>query len=250
MQTAALVFHTNSPLQGSPQDYATYLASRPPSFERAAIQILVELLEQDTTPAKAGFTVHIAHLADAGSLQTILVSCCWFMRHALMLHTMKHYFLFHPPSAMRHVPALSAALSLVLPAMGQAILHQAGHELRSGANKESRAVLGQPSQAEAQALAVLSQQAKPSCLTHSASISLTTFVGFPKASSCQNVPLRPASSCPSPLRVKVCPSPLRVKVPLPLSSRLCHTCCEGQHSESQCESQSLIHPPKALKCWG
>ncbi len=42
-------------------------------MEQAAIKILIELLDADTTPAAPGFVVHIAHLADSGSLPLIKV---------------------------------------------------------------------------------------------------------------------------------------------------------------------------------
>ncbi len=60
-------------LQGDPTVYATYMHTRPPKFEQDAIKLLVELLDNDTTAAAPGFSVHIAHLADAGALPIIKV---------------------------------------------------------------------------------------------------------------------------------------------------------------------------------
>lgn len=56
-----------------PTHYATYMASRPPKFERDAISTLIQLLDEDTSPAAPGFRVHVAHLADAGALDMIKV---------------------------------------------------------------------------------------------------------------------------------------------------------------------------------
>ena len=46
----------------NPRSYADYLESRPPSFEREAIAMLIELCRETDCP------VHIVHLADAGSV--------------------------------------------------------------------------------------------------------------------------------------------------------------------------------------
>ncbi len=50
------------PPMANPRRYADYLASRPPSFEREAIEMMIALCK--TT----GCAVHIVHLADAGSV--------------------------------------------------------------------------------------------------------------------------------------------------------------------------------------
>ncbi len=57
--------------QGGPTEYRTWGDSRPPSFERAAVNLLIKLLDEDGTPSAPGFVVHIAHLADAGCLPLI-----------------------------------------------------------------------------------------------------------------------------------------------------------------------------------
>lgn len=51
-----------------PRTYGTWMDSRPPKFEQDAVRLLVQLLDNDTTPAAPGFRLHIAHLADAGCL--------------------------------------------------------------------------------------------------------------------------------------------------------------------------------------
>ena len=68
----------NSVLQGEcssdkadPTQHATWLASRPPKMEYDAIKLLIRLLEEDKTPAEPGFTLHVAHLADADALPMI-----------------------------------------------------------------------------------------------------------------------------------------------------------------------------------
>lgn len=54
-----------TPPMASPTRYANYLASRPPSFERDAIALLIELCRE------TGCRTHVVHLADAGSLPTL-----------------------------------------------------------------------------------------------------------------------------------------------------------------------------------
>lgn len=66
-------------MQGDPRSYSTYLSSRPEKFERDAVELLIKLLDEDKTPAKSGFSVHIAHLSDASCLELIkvwLLMCC------------------------------------------------------------------------------------------------------------------------------------------------------------------------------
>lgn len=50
------------PEMSNPRRYADYLATRPPSFERNAIELLMDLCQE------TGCATHIVHLADAGSL--------------------------------------------------------------------------------------------------------------------------------------------------------------------------------------
>lgn len=50
------------PQMKDPRNYADYLASRPPTFEKSAIRLLIELC------AKTGCRTHIVHLSDAGCL--------------------------------------------------------------------------------------------------------------------------------------------------------------------------------------
>ncbi|MEM9883948.1 MAG: allantoinase AllB [Planctomycetota bacterium] len=55
----------NVPPMRNPRGYFDYLATRPPSFERDAVQLMIRLCE-DT-----GCRTHVVHLADAGCLDTI-----------------------------------------------------------------------------------------------------------------------------------------------------------------------------------
>ncbi|MEM6691152.1 MAG: amidohydrolase family protein, partial [Planctomycetota bacterium] len=48
-----------------PRNHGDYAATRPPSFERNAIEMMIELVEQ------TGCKVHIVHLADAGSIPAL-----------------------------------------------------------------------------------------------------------------------------------------------------------------------------------
>uniref|UniRef100_A0A7S3QQ76 allantoinase n=1 Tax=Dunaliella tertiolecta TaxID=3047 RepID=A0A7S3QQ76_DUNTE len=77
--------------QGPPNEYPTFLASRPPLFEREAVRLLIELLDKDITPASPGFSVHIAHLSDAGCLPMIKEAK---KRHPITVETCAHYLAF------------------------------------------------------------------------------------------------------------------------------------------------------------
>ncbi|KAK9906326.1 hypothetical protein WJX75_000004 [Coccomyxa subellipsoidea] len=57
--------------EANPRMHASWLASRPPSMENNAIKLLISALKADKTEAKPGFRIHIAHLADAGSMADI-----------------------------------------------------------------------------------------------------------------------------------------------------------------------------------
>jgi allantoinase len=63
---AELVHET--PGMTDPRKYADYLATRPPSFERDAIALIIDLC------AATGCRVHIVHLADAGCLSMLLAA--------------------------------------------------------------------------------------------------------------------------------------------------------------------------------
>uniref|UniRef100_A0A7S0S525 allantoinase n=1 Tax=Chlamydomonas leiostraca TaxID=1034604 RepID=A0A7S0S525_9CHLO len=78
--------------EGNPRVYETYMNTRPPKFEQDAIRLLVELLDNDTTPAAPGFSVHIAHLADAGCLPIIKEAQA---RHPITVETCAHYLTFN-----------------------------------------------------------------------------------------------------------------------------------------------------------
>jgi hypothetical protein len=58
--------------------YETYMNTRPPSFEQSAIHMVIDTMldEAQRIAAKDGFHVHVAHLADAGSLPMIKVGWC------------------------------------------------------------------------------------------------------------------------------------------------------------------------------
>ncbi len=66
-----LMVHAEDPVHilaappGGSRSYATYVASRPPEAERAAIEMLVSLMERCLTP------IHIVHLSSASSLGLI-----------------------------------------------------------------------------------------------------------------------------------------------------------------------------------
>ena len=56
---------SDAPPLANPRRYADYAASRPPSFEREAIALLIDLCRA------TGCRTHIVHLADAGSIATL-----------------------------------------------------------------------------------------------------------------------------------------------------------------------------------
>lgn len=57
--------HALRNVQGNPQHYANFLASRPPAAEDEAIALMIRLCREFRTP------VHIVHLSNAGSLEKI-----------------------------------------------------------------------------------------------------------------------------------------------------------------------------------
>ena len=71
---------------GGARDYATYLASRPPSSERAAIEMLVRLLEWCPTP------VHVVHLSSAGGLAVVRAAQARGL--PITVETCPHYLTF------------------------------------------------------------------------------------------------------------------------------------------------------------
>ncbi|KAL6762537.1 allantoinase [Haematococcus lacustris] len=78
--------------EGDPRLYQTYLDSRPPAMEQAAIQMLIKLLDEDKASAAPGFVVHIAHLSDAGCLGLIQDAQA---RHPISVETVPHYLHFN-----------------------------------------------------------------------------------------------------------------------------------------------------------
>ncbi|EFJ47391.1 allantoinase [Volvox carteri f. nagariensis] len=76
-----------------PTHYTTYLATRPPKFERDAVRLLVKLLDEDSTPAAPGFSVHVAHLAD-GEEALEVIRDAQSRGHPLTVETCAHYLTF------------------------------------------------------------------------------------------------------------------------------------------------------------
>ena len=59
-------------IQGDPRKYATYLATRPKSYEADAVALLIDVLRRTKDqPMKSGFMLHIVHLANAELLHDI-----------------------------------------------------------------------------------------------------------------------------------------------------------------------------------
>lgn len=60
------------PLQGDPTHHSTWLSRRPRSFEKAAVDMILDVLRQDSaTPAKPGFKYHVVHLSNADLLPAL-----------------------------------------------------------------------------------------------------------------------------------------------------------------------------------
>lgn len=57
-----------------PRKYASYLATRPASFEEDAAALLLDVLLQEHIPPTRGFFLHIAHLGDAKNVEGFRVS--------------------------------------------------------------------------------------------------------------------------------------------------------------------------------
>ncbi len=57
-----------------PRKYSTYLATRPPKFERDAAHLLIDVLLDEHIPPTKGFFLHIAHLGDAENIDAFRVS--------------------------------------------------------------------------------------------------------------------------------------------------------------------------------
>ncbi|GLI65799.1 hypothetical protein VaNZ11_009420 [Volvox africanus] len=95
---AEAVTKVESDPSADPARYTTYMATRPPKFEQDAIRLLVQLLDADTSPAAPGFSVHIAHLADADSLE--IIRGAQSRGHPLTVETCAHYLTF----SSEHIP--------------------------------------------------------------------------------------------------------------------------------------------------
>ena len=74
------------PQMKNPSRYADYLASRPPSFERYAIEMMIRLTRE------TGCHTHIVHLADAGCLPMIADARADGLK--LTVETCPHYLFF------------------------------------------------------------------------------------------------------------------------------------------------------------
>ena len=76
----------DTPAMADPRRYADYLATRPPSFERDAIALLIDLCRE------TGCRTHVVHLADAGSLSTLAAAKSEGL--PLTVETCPHYLTF------------------------------------------------------------------------------------------------------------------------------------------------------------
>lgn len=76
----------DAPPMANPWSYADYVASRPPSFERDAIAMIIDLCRE------TGCRTHIVHLADAGSLATLAAARAEGL--PLTVETCPHYLTF------------------------------------------------------------------------------------------------------------------------------------------------------------
>jgi allantoinase len=77
---------TPMPPMGDPRSYRDYLASRPPRFERDAIEMLIDLCRQ------TGCRTHIVHLADAGSVDRLQAARAAGL--PITVETCPHYLTF------------------------------------------------------------------------------------------------------------------------------------------------------------
>ncbi|KAF6265397.1 allantoinase [Scenedesmus sp. NREL 46B-D3] len=74
-----------------PRKYASYLATRPASFEEDAAALLLDVLLQEHIPPTRGFFLHIAHLGDAKNVEGFRAVK---RRLPLSVETCPHYLLF------------------------------------------------------------------------------------------------------------------------------------------------------------
>jgi len=77
---------TPVPPMPNPRSYSDYLATRPPSFERDAIEMLIELCRE------TGCRTHIVHLADAGSVDRLQAARAAGL--PITVETCPHYLTF------------------------------------------------------------------------------------------------------------------------------------------------------------
>lgn len=77
---------TPMPPMLNPRSYRDYLASRPPRFERHAIEMLIDLCRQ------TGCRTHIVHLADAGSIDSLKAARAAGL--PITVETCPHYLTF------------------------------------------------------------------------------------------------------------------------------------------------------------
>jgi allantoinase len=83
---APLAAEVEARLAASPQSYAAYLATRPPVWEHAAIQLLIDLCRKNGGP------IHIVHLASADALPMIAAARAEGL--PLTVETCPHYLTF------------------------------------------------------------------------------------------------------------------------------------------------------------
>jgi allantoinase len=95
-----------------PRDYATYLHSRPPEWEDAAVALLIELSE------RTGCPVHVVHLSSAGSIDPLRAAKARGVR--ITAETCPHYLCLKAED----VPAGATAFKCAPP-------------IREGANREA-----------------------------------------------------------------------------------------------------------------
>lgn len=81
------------------RQYSSYLATRPPEFEREAIGALIAALDEamEEKPAP-GFKLHVAHLGDGGASAAALAAAKRRFGSVLSVETCPHYLLFDAES--------------------------------------------------------------------------------------------------------------------------------------------------------
>lgn len=95
-----------------PRKFATWLATRPPKFERDAAHMLIDVLLDEHIPHTDGFFLHIAHLGDAGNIDGFNVSgevvCMERGRQEQQVMSCLGYIHHHTVRRLCFVPGASA----------------------------------------------------------------------------------------------------------------------------------------------